>query len=131
MIKHSLQDRSYLKWLTLFFSSGTLLCCALPIALVAMGLGASVVSLNYAVPELVYLAERKFWTLGLSALLLLSLAWVIWRPNQVCPADPVLSALCQKSKRWNQKVFWLSMVIWFIGFFSSVLLLPLRLLLNI
>ena len=126
----NLQDRPSLKWLTLFFTSGTLLCCALPIVLVSIGFGAAVASLNYNIPGLVLLAEHKLLTLSLPALLLLFLAWVIWRPNQVCPTDPQLAANCKKAKHWNQRVFWLSVVIWMIGFFFSVLLLPLRHLLN-
>jgi hypothetical protein len=91
-----------------------------------MGFGAVVASLNYNIPGLVFLGEHKLWTLGLSALLLSILAWVIWRPNQRCPTDPELAAHCQAAKRWNQRIFWLSIVIWCIGFFASVLLLPLR-----
>ena len=119
-------EQSYLRWGTLFITSGTLLCCALPIVLVSMGFGAIVASLNFNVPGLLFLAEYKLWTLSLSALLLVFLAWVIWRPNQSCPADPELAAHCQTARRWNQRVFWLSSIIWCIGFFFSVLLLPLR-----
>ena len=116
----------HLRWLTLFVASGTLLCCALPIVLVSMGFGAVVASLNFNIPVLVLLAEHKLWTLGLSAALLVILAWVIWRPNQACPADPELAAICQTTQKWNQRIFWISLFIWVTGFFFSVLLLPLR-----
>ena len=119
------------KWLTLFVSSGTLLCCALPILLVSMGFGAVVASLKFNIPGLLFLTEHKMWTLSLSALLLMGLAWMIWRPNQTCPADPELAELCQQSKKWNKRIFIVSAVVWFIGFFFSVLLLPLRLYLNL
>lgn len=119
-------DKSYLRWLTLFITSSTLLCCALPILLVSLGFGAVVASLNYNIPGLVFLAEHKLWTLSLSAFLLLFLAWVIWRPNQSCPANPELAEHCQTAKRWNKRIFWLSVVIWSVGFFFSILLLPLR-----
>jgi mercuric ion transport protein len=125
------EDKPHLRWLTLFITSGTLLCCALPILLVSMGFGAVVASLNYNIPGLIFLAEHKLWTLSLSLLLLVFLAWVIWRPNQTCPVDPKLAATCKKAKRWNQRIFWLSAVIWMVGFFFSILLLPLRQLLNL
>lgn len=131
MDNETLQTKPYLRWVTLFITSGTLLCCALPILLVSLGFGAVVASLNYNIPGLVFLAEHKLWTLSLSALLLLFLAWVIWRPNQACPTDPDLANHCQKAKRWNQRIFWLSVGIWAVGFFFSVLLLPLRQLLNL
>ena len=125
------QEKSYLRWLVLLVTSGTLLFCALPILLVSLGFGALVASMNYNIPGLLFLSEHELWTLGLSSLLLLFLAWVIWRPNQVCPAAPELAAYCLKAKHWNQRIFWLSVSIWTAGFFFSVLLLPLRQLLNL
>jgi len=125
-----LSNKPYLRWLTLFVASGTLVCCVLPIVLVSLGFGAVAASLAYNIPGLVFLAEHKIWTLGLSALLLGFLAWVIWQPDQSCPADAELAAYCQKAKRWNKGIFRLTAFIWFIGFFVSVLLLPLRQLLG-
>ncbi len=119
-------EKSQLKWLALFVTSGTLLCCALPILLVSLGFGSVVASVNYNVPGFMFMAEHKIWTLGLSALLLMGLAFVIWRPNQTCPADPQLAKYCRQSKRWNQRIFLLSVAIWMTGFFFSVLLLPIR-----
>lgn len=128
---NSVYQKPYLRWMTLFITSGTLLCCALPVLLVSLGFGAVVASLNYNIPGLTFLAEHKFWTLSLSALLLLVLAWVIWRPNQSCPTDPGSAKLCQQTKQWNIRIFWLSVGIWVTGFFFSVLLLPLRQFFNV
>ncbi len=122
---------AYFRWLTLFITSSTLLCCALPILLVSLGFGAAVASLNYHIPGLVFLAEHQLLTLILSAFFLIFLAWVIWRPNQSCPIDPELARHCQKAKYWNQRIFWFSVFIWCIGFFFSILLLPLRHFFNI
>ncbi|QFU22159.1 hypothetical protein FM038_008335 [Shewanella eurypsychrophilus] len=130
MPEMTLLEKPYLKWVALFVASGTLICCALPILLVSLGFGAVVASLNYEIPALLFLAEYKIWTLLLAALVLIILAWVIWRPNQACPSDPSLAALCQKTKQWNKRVFWFSSAIWFIGFFTSYLLLPFRLFLE-
>lgn len=124
-------DKPYLRWFTLFVTSGTLLCCALPVVLVSVGLGAVVASLNYNIPGLMFLAEHKNWTLTLAGILLVFMAWVIWRPNQTCPTDPNLAAACQQAKSWNQRIFWVSGVIWGIGLFFSILLLPLRQLLEL
>jgi mercuric ion transport protein len=121
-----LTKNTNLGWFTLLVTSGTLLCCALPILMVSLGFGAVVASLNYNIPGLLFLAEHKFWTLSLSALILFFLAWVIWRPSQNCSAEPELATQCQKAKRLNQHIFWLSIGIWCIGFFFSVLVLPLR-----
>ena len=50
---------SWSSWVSIFTSSGTLLCCALPAALVAVGAGATLASLVGAVPQLVWLSEHK------------------------------------------------------------------------
>lgn len=126
VVTTQLPNRPWLRWLTLFVTSSTLLCCALPVVMVSLGLGAAMANLNYNMPGLLFLAGHKLWTLSLSALLLLFLAWIIWRPNQTCPTDPTLAVLCQKTKRWNQRIFWLSVGIWCLGFFFSYLLLPIR-----
>jgi len=131
MKKIKWQDKSWLSWMTLFVSTGTLLCCALPILLVSLGFGSVVASLYYNLPQLVFLAEHKFWILIVSVLLLIVLGWVIWRPNQYCPTDPLLASYCKKSKIWNKGLFCMSVVIWLMGLFFSVLLLPLRQLLHI
>lgn len=67
----------------------------------SVGLGAVVASLNYNIPGLMFLAEHNFWILSLSALLLVFMAGVIWRPNQACPSDPTLAAVCQKARNCN------------------------------
>ncbi|NAW58964.1 MULTISPECIES: hypothetical protein [unclassified Vibrio] len=123
---NNVSDKPWLRWLTLFLSSSTLLCCALPVLMVSLGFGAAMASLNYHIPGLLFLAEHKLWTLSLSALLLLLLAWMIWRPNQACPTDPALASLCKKTKRLNRWIFWVSVSIWGVGFFFSYILLPVR-----
>jgi len=125
-----IENKSWYRWLTLFITSSTLLCCALPILLVSLGFGAVVASMNYNIPGLLFVAEHKYWALTLSALMLVFLAWIIWRPNQVCPTDPELASTCQRAKIWNKRVLWFSILIWITGVFFSTLLLPLRNLIN-
>jgi hypothetical protein len=129
--KVNVVDRSWLRWLALFTTSSTLLCCALPILLVSLGLGSVVASMNYNIPGMFWLAQHKYWTLALSALLLSVLAWIIWRPKQSCPTDPELARYCENSKKWNKRIFWLSVIIWCMGVFFSLVLLPLRNLLGV
>ena len=124
-------DKSWLRWITLFTTSSTLLCCALPILLVSLGLGSVVASMNYNIPGMFWLAQHKYWTLVLSALMLSFLAWMIWRPNQSCPSDPELAQHCETSKMWNKRIFLVSVIIWSIGVFFSLILLPLRNLLGV
>ena len=90
-------SKSWYRWLTLFTTSGTLLCCALPILLVSLGLGSVVASINYNVPGMFWLAQHKYWTLGLSAIMLglfgdlISLVQVI--PNLLTIVNPVKNGI--------------------------------------
>jgi len=115
-----------LSWLTLFAASGTLICCALPIILVTLGLGATVAALTSSFPFLVTLAQHKIWIFtGSGALLLLS-GWLMYRPGRACPTDPELARACARAETWNRRVLWGSAIIWSIGFIAAYLALPLR-----
>jgi len=111
---------------TLFTTSGTLICCALPILLVTFGLGSAVVAMTSAAPFLITLTQYKVWVFLFSGLMLLISGWVIYRPGRQCPTDAELGAACSRADRWNRGIFVVSVVIWAIGFFAAYLLLPLR-----
>ena len=113
-------------WLILFTSMGTLLCCALPILLVTLGLGAVVASTVTALPWLVPLTANKIWVFVGSGLLLAVSGWLMYRPGRSCPTDPELAALCERTQVWNRRVYWASAAIWGIGFFFAYLFLPLQ-----
>ena len=66
-------------FLTLLTSTGTLVCCALPIMLVTLGLGSAVVGLTGAFPWLVTLSRHKAWVFAVSALLLAIGGWMLYR----------------------------------------------------
>jgi len=117
-------------WLTLFVTTGTLICCALPIALVMLGLGATVATLTGSFPFLITLSDYKAWVFtGSGALLGLS-AWLLYRSGRSCPADPV-GELCSKIQVWNRRIYWTSVAIWGIGFFAAYLALPIRIWLGV
>ena len=111
--------------LTLFTASGTLVCCALPIALVTLGLGSAVVGLTGAVPWLVTLSRHKEWVFAVSAILLILGGWTIYRSGRSCPAEPQIGRLCTALDFWNRRIYWTAVVIWGAGFFAAFLLLPL------
>jgi mercuric ion transport protein len=111
--------------LTLFTSAGTLVCCALPILLVTLGMGAAVASLTSSAPWLVALSEHKIWVFGVSFVMLLLCAWFIYRPGRSCPADPDLARTCARIDTVNQWIYWSSVTVWLVGFFAAFLLWPL------
>jgi len=116
-----------LSWLTLFASSGTLICCALPIILVTLGFGATVAALTSNFPVLITIAQHKVWVFSGSGALLLLSGWLMYRPGQACPVDPELGQLCNRTQLWNRRIYWSSVTLWCIGFFAAYLALPLRL----
>ena len=113
-----------LTWLALFTSTSTIICCALPIMLVSLGMGATVASMISSLPFLVSLSLHKALVFGFSALMLLLAAWVLYRPNRSCPVDPALNELCGNTQHWNRRLYWLSVILWCIGFFAAFLALP-------
>ena len=113
-----------LGWLVLFASSTTLVCCALPILLVTLGLGAVSASLFANLPFLVTLAQYKGWMFTGSGVVLVLTGWLLFRSGRACPADPELAELCDRAHRWNTGFFWASIAIWVIGFGAAYLALP-------
>ena len=126
-------NQSYIKnlgrgrwgWLVLFTSSSTLICCALPILLVSLGLGAVSASLFSALPFLMTVAQYKSLVFTLSAAMLGVAFWAVYRPNRSCPTEPELAAQCQRADSFNKKVVWFSIGLWLIGFSAAYLALPL------
>ncbi len=113
------------KWgvLLLFASVPTLLCCALPILLVSLGMG-SVVAALYGeyFPFLRWFGRHEYATFGVTAFILAVSGWVIYCPGRSCPADPKLAAACNSAHKWNVRFYWGAVAIWCIGAFSAFIL---------
>jgi len=118
-------------WVTLFASAGTLVCCALPIILVTLGMGASIAALTSSAPFLIVLSQHKVWVFAGSAIMLALSGWMIYRPGRSCPVDPELGALCDRTQVWNHRIYWVSVTLWSVGFFAAFLTLPLLIWLDI
>lgn len=127
----SLLRQNSVTWLALFTSTGTLICCALPILFVMLGLGATVAAVTSTVPFLVTLALHKNWVFAGSGLMLAASGWLLYRPGRACPSDPELGRLCERADRWNRRIHGLSAAIWGIGFFAAYLALPIRIWLGV
>lgn len=113
--------------LSLLASTGTLICCALPIALVSLGLGAAVAGLVEHLPWLPVLTRHKAWVFAIAGILLAAGLAMTYRPGRTCPADPVRAAACAKLDRLNRWLLWSGVAIWAVGFVTAYLALPIRL----
>lgn len=116
---------------SLFTSTGTLICCALPSLLVAVGAGAAVASLIGAAPWLVMLSRHKEW-LFLFAGLMIALNFIlVYRPRgkvacEVGSGDDRGGSACEEAGRFNKVVLWIGAGIYALGIFAAYLLLPLQ-----
>ena len=113
-------------WVTLFASTGTLVCCALPIVLGTFGMGATVAALTSSAPFLIVLSQHKVWVFAGAAMMLALSGWMMYRPGRSCPVDPELGVLCDRTQVWNRRIYWTSVILWGVGFFAAFLVLPLR-----
>ena len=125
-MRKQMRAESGVSWTALFATTGTLICCALPITLVTLGMGATVAAMTSSFPILITLSQHKAWIFASSGLMLVASAWLMYRPGRACPADPGLAAACNRARIWNRRVFRGSVTLWGIGFFAAFLLLPLR-----
>jgi hypothetical protein len=102
--------------LSLFASSSTLVCCALPALLVALGAGAALSSLVSVFPQLVWLSEHKLPLFGFAGTMLLASGWLQWRNRTApCPVDPALRSACLRTRRLSWRMLWLSVLVYGVG----------------
>jgi len=95
-------------------------CCALPIVLVALGLGSAVASMVAVMPWLTTLSQYKVITFSLTAAVLI---YSYWRLHRI-----KVGSLADKSRlRWQKAILWASTVILLVALFAAYALLPLTL----
>lgn len=111
---------------TLFTTTGTLLCCALPIIFVTLGMGATVVAMTSTFPFLITLTKYKIWVFAFSGFMLAVSGWLMFRPGRLCPTDKALGDACSTAHKWNKRIYWTSVAIWSVGFTAAYILLPVR-----
>ena len=90
---------------SLFASSGTLVCCALPALLVSLGAGAVMSSLVSAVPQLVFLSEHKEALFIFAGLMLAASSALQWHNrNAPCPVDLALRQACLHTRKFSVRM---------------------------
>lgn len=101
---------------SLFASSSTLVCCALPALLVALGAGAALSSLIAVFPQLVWLSEHKEGLFAFAGLMLLASGVLQWRNRHApCPTDPALRNACLKTRKTAGLVYGASVLLYLVG----------------
>ncbi len=103
---------------------GALICCALPIVLLALGAGSVVASLVSTAPWLVALSRNKEWVFLVAGGLLAADYWILYRStSEACQPGGV----CHRSHpfgHWMRRVFWGSCALFAVALGAAYLLLP-------
>lgn len=101
---------------SLFASSGTLVCCAIPALLVAIGAGAALSSLVSVFPQVVWLSEHKLALFAVAGLMLLTSGTLQWRSRSApCPTDPALRNACLRTRKTSRRVYAASVLLYLVG----------------
>lgn len=102
--------------LSLFASSGTLVCCALPALLVTIGAGASLSSLISFFPDIVWLSENKAVVFIFAGLMLSLSGFLQWRArNAPCPLDSKLRENCLRTRQISLRIYLGSVGVFLLG----------------
>jgi hypothetical protein len=108
--------------ISLFTSGGTLICCALPALLVAIGAGAALSSLIASVPQLVWFSEHKTGVFLVATVMLIVSGFMQWRARYLpCPADPALAQACTAARKMSLRLYLVSLLIFLTGGFFAFL----------
>ena len=102
-------DEKTANFFSLFASSSTLVCCALPAVFVALGAGASFASLVSTFPFLITLSQYKVYITFFALVMLLIAGYANYiNYNLPCPADPKLGRLCMKTRKRSKVIYYVS-----------------------
>ena len=113
-------ENKFINYLTLFTSTGTLVCCALPALLVSLGLGAVMAGLAGNIPGLIWLSEHKIGVFIFSGSMLAFNGFLLWKAKDAaCPIDPNLRDACIKGRKYSRNIYFVSLAIFLIGFFFA------------
>ena len=97
---------------SLFASSSTLICCAFPALFVALGAGASFVSLVSTFPFLIVLSQYKIYITSFATLMILVAGYVNYKTYLLpCPSDSESGRLCMQTRKRSRKIYYFSVAI--------------------
>ena len=97
---------------SLFASSSTLICCAFPALFVALGAGASFVSLVSTFPFLIVLSQYKIYITSFATLIILVAGYVNYKTYLLpCPSDSESGRLCMQTRKRSRMIYYFSVAI--------------------
>ena len=110
----------YAPWLSLFASTSTLICCAIPSLLVVLGMGATLAGFIGAFPQIVWLSQYKAYVfIGSGLLISLSGGIHFVNRNAPCPIEPQLALACKRTRKISLILLVFSASLWLLGAFFA------------
>ena len=118
-----IKSNKLVNYLTLFASSGTIFCCALPALLVSIGAGAALSSLISVFPQLVILSAYKI-PIFIGAFIMLIISGIIqyFVRSLPCPTDKTLAINCIQTRKVSLIIYYVSLGIFSIGLLFAFIL---------
>ena len=97
---------------SLFASSSTLVCCALPALFVLLGAGASFANLVTTFPALIVLSQYKLYITAFASVMIAIAGYANYQTSKMpCPADPELGRICMQTRRRARYLYFVSVAI--------------------
>ena len=114
--KDLIRSNKLVNYLSLFTSSGTIICCALPALLVSMGAGAVLSSFIAVFPQLVILSIYKI-PIFIGAFIMLIIAGMLQYQSRglPCPTDKKQANACMQTRKVSMIIYFTSVGIFIIG----------------
>ncbi len=111
--------------LALFSSSGTLICCALPMVVAALAGGAALSSMVSLFPFLVTLSQYKNAIFIFSGSMIALNGYLSFKPLKEIACDVESGEVgCEVAGKYNRKMFYISLGIFSVGVLTAYLLGP-------
>ena len=109
--KFNMFDRSA-NLISLFASSSTLICCALPAVFIVIGAGATFASIISIFPFLIVISKYKVSITLVSLLILVFAGYINYRTYYLpCPADPELGRICLQTRKRSRSIYYFSVIL--------------------
>ena len=106
--------------LSLFTSTGTLICCALPAVFITFGMGATFAGLVSSFPQLIWFSAQKEWIFLGGGMMLALAGFMRWRSrNDPCPIDPAAARACTRLRRTGGVIYGISVALYLTGAFFA------------
>jgi hypothetical protein len=105
---------------SLFLSTGTLVCCAIPAMFATLGMGATLAGLVTQFPQLIWLSKMKYEVFGGAAVMLIAAGIMLYRArNLPCPADAKLAKACKRLRLASVAIYIFSVLLFLTGAFFA------------